>query len=52
MKNNNLLKISQDLGNDFDLPYYIYTKVKTDTNEKVSAPLKIGLKLTNACHFR
>ncbi|RSJ19997.1 hypothetical protein D8829_05890 [Streptococcus intermedius] len=24
MKNNNLLKISQDLGNDFDLPYYIY----------------------------
>ncbi|QLB49875.1 radical SAM/SPASM domain-containing protein [Streptococcus sanguinis] len=52
MEKQNILEVSQNLGNDFDLPYYIYFKVKSDTNEKVISPLKIGLKITNACHFR
>lgn len=52
MTKRNILEVSQNLGNDFDLPYYIYSKVKTSTNEKVISPLKIGLKITNACHFR
>ena len=46
MTKRNILEVSQNLGNDFDLPYYIYSKVKTSTNEKVISPLKIGLKIT------
>lgn len=42
MTKRNILEVSQNLGNDFDLPYYIYSKVKTSTNEKVISPLKIG----------
>ncbi|HEO6754741.1 TPA: SPASM domain-containing protein [Streptococcus agalactiae] len=52
MKQQNILEISQNLGNDFDLPYYIYSRLKSDINEKAVSPLKIGLKITNACHFR
>ena len=40
MEKQNILEVSQNLGNDFDLPYYIYFKVKSDTNEKVISPLK------------
>ncbi|WP_231233702.1 radical SAM protein [Streptococcus equi] len=45
-------KVSQTLGSDFDLPYYIYSKIKRNKTEKVISPLKIGLKITNACYFR
>ena len=38
MTKRNILEVSQNLGNDFDLPYYIYSKVKTSTNEKVISP--------------
>ena len=52
MKNNCYLSIIKQVDTSFDLNYYIYTKIKKRNIEKVSSPLKVGLKITGKCHFR
>lgn len=52
MKSENLIETCKKIESSFDLPFYIYSKISSKSNEKVIAPLKIGLKITNECHFR
>lgn len=52
MKYKNFLEKCKKIESTFDLPFYIYSKTCSEDNEKVIAPLKIGLKITNECHFR
>ncbi len=52
LKSENLIETCKKIESSFDLPFYIYSKISSQNNEKVIAPLKIGLKITNECHFR
>ena len=52
LKSENLIETCKKIESSFDLPFYIYSKIRSKSNEKVIAPLKIGLNISNECHFR